>query len=309
MSYKKRRRRFVPSACNHVYQRAAGGNILFYDREDYLIFYMIVSVMAKKYGTRVLELCLMVDHIHLLIETDTLEQMAAFVRDYSAVFAREYNDSIGRHGKVLWKSYGSAPKKGSKQMRSAIVYIGNNPVEKMLCDYAEDYRWNFLKYIKYRAPFSDGIMVRDYSRPLARAVKIVNSAVRACRFLNYSRLYHLFADLNDMDKERLTDYIVNAYSPFDVDGLMEYYDDYEQMIAAMHSTAGSEHDIKEEWMSRSDRIYGEMVSCLKKEQRFVRVRSAIAMPMSRKVQLAEILRRETGATLYEIARFLHMKHK
>ena len=155
MVKKMRRRRFVAGECSHVYQRTVDGVVLFHDREDFLMFYMIVSVTAKKRGVRLLMMCLMIDHVHLLLETDTLEQMADFVRDYSSVFAKEYNDSIGRHGKLFVKSYGSAPKNGDKRTRSAIVYIGNNPVEKMLCHKAEEYRWNFLKYIEDKSAFSD----------------------------------------------------------------------------------------------------------------------------------------------------------
>ena len=66
-----RKRRFIPDECNHIYQRTTGGKILFYDREDFLICYMIISVTARKYSIRVLELCMMVDHIHMLIEAES----------------------------------------------------------------------------------------------------------------------------------------------------------------------------------------------------------------------------------------------
>ena len=128
----KRRRRFLDGECNHIYQRTLNGFNIFYDQEDYLVFYMILSTSARKFRVRILELCLMVDHIHILLESDSCQEMSGFVRYYSSVFVREYNDSIGRNGQMMYKSFGSAPKKGDKKTRSAIVYIGNNPVEKKM---------------------------------------------------------------------------------------------------------------------------------------------------------------------------------
>lgn len=303
---KKRRRRFIVNECNHVYQRTINGKILFYDREDFLVYYMIVSVWARKRGVRILIMCLMIDHVHMLIETDTLEQMADFVRDYTSVFVREYNDSIRRCGQLFSKSYGSAPKKGDKKTRSAIVYIGNNPVEKKLCRKAEDYRWNFLKYIQCKFPFSKNLPVKKYSRRLSRAMEIVKARARADCYMNYAQLYSVFADLDDDEKDILTDYIITAYFPFDVDRLMCHYNDYEQMIEAMHSTSGAEYDLNEVRYSGSDQIYWDMISYLRRVTGINRVRSVLQLEDSRKLDLAEQLRINTCATMFEISKFLHL---
>lgn len=304
-----RRRRFAPGECSHVYQRTVDGVVLFHDREDYLMFYMIVSVTAKKRGVRLLTMCLMIDHVHLLLETETLEQMADFVRDYTSVFVKEYNESIGRHGKLFVKSYGSAPKKGNKRTRSAIVYIGNNPVEKMLCSKAEEYRWNFLKYIEDGSAFSDKRPVKSYSRPLGRAMRIVDAVAKSGGYLNYVRLYYIFSNLSESEKEILTDHVIMAYYPFDVKRLMKYYDEYEQMVSAMHSTSGSEHDIKEIIYSGSDRIYTDMISYVKGSLGVKCARRLTMLSYTEKLGLAEALRIHTRANLHEISKFLHLKMK
>ena len=85
---KKRRRRFIEGESNHIYQRTVDGVILFYDKEDFLLFYMIVSVTVKKYNVRVLQMCLMIDHVHMLAESESLEVLADFVRDYTSIFAK-----------------------------------------------------------------------------------------------------------------------------------------------------------------------------------------------------------------------------
>ena len=111
----KRRRRFVDGECNHIYQRTVNGFNIFYDLEDYLVFYMILSTSARKFNVRILKICLMVDHIHILLEAESCKEMADFVRYYSSVFVREFNDSIGREGQLMYKSFGSAPKKAARR--------------------------------------------------------------------------------------------------------------------------------------------------------------------------------------------------
>ena len=306
MKEKTRRRRFIQSECNHIYQRTVSGNVLFYDREDYLVFYTIVSVLARKKNVRILSMCLMVNHVHMLLETGTLEQMADFVRDYSSVFVREYNDYVGRHGQLFRKSYGSAPKKGDKSMRSTIVYIGNNPVEKMLCRSAEDYRWNFLRYIMTDNPFSGSFSSKEYSCCLRRSVARVNAAAKAGCYLNYIQLTSMFSSLTACEKEILTDRIISAYFPFDIKRLLGYYSDYEQMVSAMRFTSGHEYDIKEIRYPGSDQIYVDMVSFVRDVLGISPVRSVTAFPYGRKLHLAEALEDNTGATAYEISRFLHL---
>lgn len=305
MCAKERKRRFIVRECNHVYQKTVKGFLLFYDREDYLVCYMILSVMARKYGVTVLKVCFMIDHIHLLIDAPSCKVMSDFIRDYSSVYVHEYNTSSGRSGQMFHKSYGSAPKKGGKKTRSAIIYIGNNPVEKKLCSHAEDYRWNFLKYLLKPFPFSAEIPLAECSRQLRRCISIVNGASKAGRYLNYNRIRYMFDPLSEYEKEYLTDYIIKSYPLIDADRLLSYFEDWDQMVTAMHSTTGSEHDIKETFNKGSDQIYHDMMSYLA-EIGFNPVRNVITLPLDQKIQLAHELRLHTGAAPHEIKKFLHI---
>ena len=212
---KYRKRKFVPGECMHIYQRAVKGFNIFYDLEDYLVFYTIFAVVAKVYDISVLELCIMSNHVHILLSSGKLKEISDFIMHYTSMFVREYNDDVGRRGPLFHKSYGSAPKKGSKSIRSAIVYIGNNPVEKDLCRYAEDYRWNFLRYMVSPHPFSVNVPARKRSRRLTRCMKYVSAVAQSGNYLNYRQLHNLFEGLSVEETEFMTDYIVMKYYPFD----------------------------------------------------------------------------------------------
>lgn len=307
MCAKKSKRRFIPMECNHVYQRGANGFNIFYDREDFLVCYMILSVIARKRNVRIIEMCFMVDHVHILLESQSCEDMADFIRDYSSVFVREYNTSIGRKGQLFHKSFGSAPKQGAKKMRSVIVYIGNNPVEKDLCKYAEEYRWNFLRYMVSPHPFSVNIPARRRSRRLVRSMKYVSMICQSGNYLNYRQLSDLFDVLSDMEKEFMTDFIIMKYYPFDDDKLLSFYNDWHQMAEAMHSTAGSEHDIVEQWYHRPDDIYIRMADFVRERLGIFPVRKVTVLPEGQKKMLLTELRINVGATVYEACKFLHLE--
>lgn len=306
----KRRRRFVYGECNHIYQRTLKGYNIFYDREDYLVFYMIFSTSAKKFKVRILQICLMVDHIHILLEADSCKEMADFVRYYTSVFVREYNDSIGREGQMMYKSFGSAPKKGEKKTRSAIVYIGNNPVEKKMCTNAEDYRWNFIAYLNNKNPFSQTTPIRDCRRILRFAIKEARAEAESNRYMNYSKLRWYMKRLNETEKEIFTDYIISLFLPIDVESLMCYYSDIAQMVEAMKASAGSDYDIREKITPHSDLVYDRMIEVVSRETGLIPVRKVVVLPVEQKVELARKIQCAVPtAELYQICKFLHLNVK
>lgn len=304
MKYKKRK--FVPKECLHVYQRTVRGVNIFYEPEDRIVFYTIFSVLAKVYDVRILELCLMIDHIHVLLSAESMADISAYIRHYSSLFVREYNQSVGRQGPLFFKSFGSAPKIGSKKIRSAIVYIGNNPVEKKLCSSAEQYRWNFLAYLKDTNPYSSSVRLSRCSMKMRRAMKIVKGSYTRNEYLSYACVRGLFEGLDDSEREQLTDYILSLFNPLDKESLLSFYETYDDMVHAMRSTVGGEYDIKEVFHAGSDVIYDEMAEFVSKEYHISPVRKVTVLPDEVRLEIAAQLRIRFSASVYQISKFLHL---
>jgi len=299
-----RKRRFVSGECMHVYQRTIGGVNIFYDLEDYIVFYTIFSIVSRMYRISVLELCVMIDHVHMLLSSDVLSEISRFVQHYTSLFMREYNIGVGRKGSLFHKSFGSAPKKGGKKIRSAIVYVGNNPVEKGLCKRAVEYRWNFLAYMVTDNPFSSLRPASVCSRKLRDAVREVAGCFGQEEYLSYARVRRMFSKLRDDEKETLTDYIIKTYFPFDKETLLSFYDSYGDMLNAMDSTSGSEYDLKEKYYYGTDIVYKDMLEMV--GEKVKPVRQVTVLPDEEKFEFAQHLQDRTFGTSQQISKFLHM---
>ena len=304
-----RRRRFLEDEVHHIYQRTINRFNIFYDLEDYLVYYTIFSIAARQYEVTILGLCLMFDHIHMLIKSDARVRMSEFVRQVTCMFAREQNNEVGRKGSLFQARFGSAPKKGLKLLRTAIAYLFNNPVEKRLCSRAEVYRWNFLAYAISPHPFSDPLILGRASLSLKRAVKEVDLAESEDRHLRYVQLKRLLSKLDEREKMQLVDHIISIYKPFDYEEVIACYGSYEDMLTAINSNTGSEYDIKEDRYRFSDMEYVRMAEILYTTEGIKELRKVTCLEMDQKMRLAELLSRRLSCGNLPIAKFLHIDVK
>ncbi len=304
-----RRRRFLEDEVHHIYQRTINRFNIFYDLEDYLVYYTIFSIAARQYEVTILGLCLMFDHIHMLIKSDARVRMSEFVRQVTCMFAREQNNEVGRKGSLFQARFGSAPKKGLKLLRTAIAYLFNNPVEKRLCSRAEEYRWNFLAYALSPHPFSVPLILGRASLSLKRAIKEVDLAESEDRHLRYVQLKRLLSKLDEREKMQLVDHIISIYKPFDYEEVIACYGSYEDMLTAINSNTGSEYDIKEDRYRFSDMEYVRMAEILYTTEGIKELRKVTCLEMDQKMRLAELLSRRLSCGNLPIAKFLHIDVK
>lgn len=298
------RRKFCADGIMHIYQRTRNAFNLFYSLEDFIVFVTIVSVQVRKFGINMLGMCLMIDHIHILASAENLSQISQFISAYTSIFVKEFNEVTGRKGPLFEAKYGSALKLELKRIRTAISYLFNNPVEKKLCTKAQDYKWNFLKYLDPNKKRHIGSK-RNLSRPLQRALTIVDDAYKKNKHLRYQLLTNLFRQLNTTEKELLTDYIITVYLPINKKVAQKFFKSYDDMVPAVNSNTGSEYEITEAHFSKSDIQYREILQYLK-TLNITDAKSLICAPDEIKVKLASQLRIFTSATTIQIKKFLHL---
>lgn len=299
-----KRRKFYRETISHIYQRTVGCVNLFYCIDDFLVFYTIFSVCSRRAKVIVLELCLMFDHFHALIKTENIRKLSILIKDITSWYAKEYNNRLGRKGRLFQKNFGSAPKVDQKSIISAINYVGNNPVEKRLCQKAEEYRWGFLAFLKSEHPFSEKIVHKNASVHLRAALKEVKMMAEMNQPLKYAQLRRMMRRMKTNEINQLIDFIIITYWPFDVNELLSYYESFEVMSVAMSSNTGKDFDINEKHDRLSHTAFEEMIAYLEKKMKREKVTEVIMMSNEEKCKLADELIRNTSATPQHIRKFL-----
>lgn len=302
----KGRLSFDSKAVFHLYQRTVDGLLLFYYARDYIVFYTIISVAAGKYGIRVLGLCQMPDHVHLLIGACDRKRAERFVQFYSSRYTAYFHSQYGTLGVLFDHPFGMAEKVGAKKIRTAIAYLYNNPVEKKLCPYAADYRWNYLAYAASRNPFSAPTNLATCRRVFRRAVAELEYCFRHSKPLNGVILAGMTRDMNEEEKKQLIDRIVLRYQFIDYKTLVSYYESYPMMLLSFRSNTGSEYDIKEDFSPGSDKIYYSLLSAAEKMFGKDSFRKVLSLPEDKRRLNANALVYLTGASFRQVYKFLHL---
>ena len=301
-----RRKSHQENTVAHVFQRARSGFVVFYNVKDSLFFITLLSITAKRHGIKVLGLCLMYNHIHMLLETDDAEVVRKFVRDLMSVFSRHYNLRHRIPGK-LFDRYGVSFKRGDKAIRTSLAYVNNNPVEDHICPKAEDWRWNLLSYSVTQHPYSKKIALAAASRRLRKAVATVKYFKKTGGPLTYTILDSIFEGATVDEAKQLVDHIISEYSVIDYEQAIGYYGSYEKMLSAFANNTGSEYDITEPFDPHSGQAYRKMTSYLTCDRRFKDIGDVIQLPLPELTEyLAEIIQR-CDVRQSHAMKFLHIE--
>ncbi len=304
---KGRFRVFKAGQLHHIYQRTINGFVIFYSISDFLVFFTQFCTLARKHKVQVLGLCLMYDHIHALIVASSRQEMSSFVQEYTCRFSRRRNEQYNRKGPFFQCRFGSAPKSGAKKARTAIAYLYNNPVEKQLCNKAEEFQWCFLKYANCDHPFSEPLKLYEASRKMRRAISVIMSRRAMEMPLSYESLTKISDNLTNDELKQLTDFVVTKYNCIDYSALEQFYGDFSSLLTAIHSNTGSEYQIKEVVDNKSDKVYRRMQAVIKKMTGYKHIKEVLSLPDDEKRHIAWILSAETNATIAQISKFLHIK--
>ena len=299
-------RKFSHDTLLHCYQRTADGGVLFYDFMDHLVYFTLYCTLAREYNITVLAACQMPDHVHDSVRTSRKENLVKFKRTLNARFAKQYNARCGINGPVFESPFGSAPKYEEKKIRTNIIYVWNNPVERKLVQRAEEYRWNYLAYAISPHPFSKEIVIRRSSKALLSAIKIVKAEHAAGRPMGYTLLQNLTFPLSPEETEQFIDLVVSTYNVIDYQAASRYFGTFAAALVATHSTTGSEYDLNEVFVGKSDKPYAEMAQILMEVCGYKDIHDMLSLDNDAKRELFDILRHRTFVMAKQIAKFLHL---
>ena len=260
---KKKTRKVIGGVINHCYQRTVNGYLLFYDFFDCLVYFTLFCTTVRKHDVRAVAVTLMPDHIHGSLVACHKAELSSCIQEITGQYALLNNIECNRKTALFQHPFGSVPKVGDKAARTNIVYLGNNPVERHICERAEEYRWNFLAYAVSSNPFSDPFVLRKASSEMRKSIEEVKRLNAQNKNLGYATLHRLFRKLDKTEREQLIDYIIVTYNVIDYACAISFFGSYDNMIHAMHCTTGGEYDLKETRTGKTDKCYSSITSYLK----------------------------------------------
>ena len=91
---------------------------------------------------RLLEWCVMPNHVHVLLEQRRGFPLAEVVKSWKAYTARRANEIAGRSGPFWMRDYHDRRIRDDKHRNQAAAYVRNNPVKAGLCERPEDWPWS-----------------------------------------------------------------------------------------------------------------------------------------------------------------------
>lgn len=303
---KRRNRKFYPGVVNHCYQRTVNGFLLFYDVFDCLVYFTLFCSFIRKHDIGVVGLTLMPDHIHSALDADRKKEMSSCIQEITGTYALLNNIECNRKTPLFRHPFGSAPKKGEKATRTNVIYLGNNPVERGICEKAEQYRWNFLAYAKSDHPFSEKLNLSKASKAMRNAVQEVKRAQEQNKYLGYAILRRLYGKLTSKEKQQLTDFIISKYNVIDYGYSISLFGSYENMIHAMHCTTGSEHDLKEVRVGKSDKCYSEVTVFLKQLLGIKNIHRLFDLSEAQRQELFFTVLKNVEITPQQLAKYLRI---
>jgi len=129
-----------PGLVSHITQRAAGKEPLFLQDEDYLTMLALFKESTEKFSLSYYALCLMPNHIHILVEPGK-RNLSESMRSIFSRYAARFNHRYERRGHLFGGPYRQSVCLDDTYLLTASVYIHLNPVRAGISNDAESYRW------------------------------------------------------------------------------------------------------------------------------------------------------------------------
>ncbi len=115
-----------PDAYYHVISRGDGRKAIYRDKDDYKLFYEILSSSVNKYQIFIYAFVLMTNHYHLILRTP-LGNLASCMRYINGLYTQKYNWRHKRAGYVLQGRYKAVLIEDESYLSELIRYIHLNP--------------------------------------------------------------------------------------------------------------------------------------------------------------------------------------
>lgn len=136
-----RARVLIDQASYHIVVRGNQRQKTFREDSDYLKYLKLVKKYKTKYGAEIYAYCLMINHIHLLIDPSDQDTLKKIMHGISMSYAKYFNYKYQKCGHLWQGRYKNYVIQKDQYLINCATYIEMNPVRARICQRPEDYRW------------------------------------------------------------------------------------------------------------------------------------------------------------------------
>ncbi len=137
----RKNRIWYPGAIYHVMSRGNRRSEIFLKDNDYELFLMYLKMIRDKLGFKIHSICLMTNHFHILIETETVE-LSKIMQKLLSMYAEEFNYLHGFTGHLFEGRYTAKLIEDERYFLEVSRYIHLNPVKANMVREPLDYDYS-----------------------------------------------------------------------------------------------------------------------------------------------------------------------
>lgn len=138
----RRARVLLPGVPLHLIQRGNNRAACFYSEADHLFYLQCLTEQADKYDCAVHALCLMTNHVHLLLTPGKPESVGLMMKGLGQRYVQYVNRTYRRSG-TLWEGrFRSCLLQEEDYVMACYRYIELNPVRAGMVEHPGEYRWS-----------------------------------------------------------------------------------------------------------------------------------------------------------------------
>lgn len=144
-----KKRPWFPGACYHITNRGNNKQKIFLDNKDYTMYIYFLKDTLKFYEEmdfKVLSYCLMPNHIHLLLKTNSYDP-GIFMMRLNSLYVKYFNEKYEYVGHLFQGRYFSNIITSDYELLEVSKYIHLNPVKANMVKLPEEYNWSSFNKI------------------------------------------------------------------------------------------------------------------------------------------------------------------
>lgn len=133
----------------HVMTQGIEKSRIFDDTQDIKHYIQLIYKFAQSQNIKVVAYCIMNNHAHMLIKSESVEDLSKFMQRLNTSYAKYYNTKYSRVGFVFRDRFKAEGIYSERQMYTCINYIYNNPIKAGICSNPSKYPFSNYRQVPF----------------------------------------------------------------------------------------------------------------------------------------------------------------